>query len=844
MPQTEMSNKPAGEGLKNVGGPLGIVAPEFRGDRAKTLNMATGGIPAFVKEDVIPTARKTAETLREAAEDISNMVAPYSLESPAKFTAKIMRSNIGEMKRSWDRSQKALKIASDFFGRSTKEQNLKFIDNMERGLPQSRTELDEVADVVGKIFATKVDQVRALGTGKLQSVIENYFPHVWKDPKKAEDFYRALLARRPLEGSKSFLKKRTIEFTSDGIEKGLEPISYNPIDLVMFKIQEMDRYIMAQKTIQTLKNFPDKKTAYVKFFRVGEKSGPERTKLDDSISTVYSRDEEGHLILRGHYYAQRDVARIMNNYLSKGLNRFAPFRAYRQAGNVLNQFQLGLSAFHLGFTSMDATISRVALGINELGYGRPIKALGKFMSAPLAPITNPIQGDRLIRAWEGNPKNPLEAKIADLMAKAGGQVRMDRFYANEAYKSLKGAIMEGNLPGAALRLPFAVVDLASKPILEYIVPRQKLGVFFDMMKMEIDNNPNATTDELVEKAQLAWDSVDNRMGQLVYDNLFWNKTAKDLAMASARSVGWNLGTFREIGGGAGDFGVQAARLFSGQKSKFTYRMAYIMALPIIAGLYGAIYMYLRTGKKPKQLWDYFYPQNGGTDEKGNPTRDSLPTYMKDVFAFSKNPVQTVINKFQPMNATIAQMLQNRDYFGTKIRNEDDPLMTQLKDEASFVGEQFVPFGIRNVQREMQTGGAGPAAALPFVGITPAPAYINKSNAQQMAEGMIREKIPAGARTKEAADKSLLISNIERKIRMKDKTASADISKALKEKKLGVNDIIGLFGKAQEAPIQKVAKRLSLAELEKVMKAATPEERRKLISIYQQKKINAFVKGTM
>ena len=58
MPQTEMFNKPAGEGLKNVGEHLGIVAPEFRGDRAKTLNMATGGIPAFVKEDVIPTAQK------------------------------------------------------------------------------------------------------------------------------------------------------------------------------------------------------------------------------------------------------------------------------------------------------------------------------------------------------------------------------------------------------------------------------------------------------------------------------------------------------------------------------------------------------------------------------------------------------------------------------------------------------------------------------------------------------------------------------------------------------------------------------------------------------------------
>jgi hypothetical protein len=68
-----------------------------------------------------------------------------------------------------------------------------------------------------------------------------------------------------------------------------------------------------------------------------------------------------------------------------------------------------------------------------------------------------------------------------------------------------------------------------------------------MAAMELAGKP------LLEKLGKAWDSVDNRMGQVVYDNLFWRKSIKDIGMASVRSLGWNLGTFRELGGGALDF---------------------------------------------------------------------------------------------------------------------------------------------------------------------------------------------------------------------------------------------------------------------------------------------------
>ena len=51
----------------------------------------------------------------------------------------------------------------------------------------------------------------------------------------------------------------------------------------------------------------------------------------------------------------------------------------------------------------------------------------------------------------------------------------------------------------------------------------------------------------------AWDSVANRLGQPVYDNLFWNKVLKDLAMGAVRSVGWDVALPREVPGGADSF---------------------------------------------------------------------------------------------------------------------------------------------------------------------------------------------------------------------------------------------------------------------------------------------------
>jgi hypothetical protein len=241
------------------------------------------------------------------------------------------------------------------------------------------------------------DQIRDLGNGKLETFIENYFPHIWEKPSAAKDAFLKTMGRRPLHGSKAFLKKRSIESIKSGVqEHGLTPVSYNPIDLAMLKHREMQKYVMATKSIEAMKD-----QGLVKFVKTGGETPEGYTKINDAFAQVFSRNENKELVLRGNYMAHPAVATLLNNHLSPGLRGNIFYDLYRGAGNSLNQFQLGLSAFHLGFTSADAIISKTALGIREITKGNILGGLKDIAVSPATPITNLIRGDKLYKAWHG-----------------------------------------------------------------------------------------------------------------------------------------------------------------------------------------------------------------------------------------------------------------------------------------------------------------------------------------------------------------------------------------------------------------------------------------------------------
>jgi N12 class adenine-specific DNA methylase len=673
-------------------------------------------VDRFLKQDVIPTAKQVGELLSLFKDDILKVLAPAARDG-AEPAALSVRANASELQRSTDRAEAALKVAKKFFDAQPAQENFDFIDRVETGQKQPTPALQAIADVMRHMLDTRRAAIQALGTGKLDTFIEDYFPHIWEHPKQAAQAF-ANAGKRNLEGSKSFTKKRTIETFADGIALGLTPVSTNPVELVLAKAREMDKYLSAHRILGDLAD-----AGQLKFLRAAKALPEGWSKINDNVATVWGTPSHaGARQIEGYYIAPEPAARILNNYLSPGLrDKSAIFRVYLGAANLLNQAQLGFSAFHLAFTTVDVATSKLALALYQGAHGDVLKALKSVAQTPFSPFTNLMRGDKMLKEWFApGTQGALIGELIDAMTRAGGRGKNDSFYQTQISKRLMEAWRKGNVLGAAMRVPGAVLELSAKPIMDWIVPRQKMGVFADLAQYELERaGTNASDPDVQAALARAWDSVDNRLGQLVYDNLFWSKVTKDLAMGSVRSVGWNLGTIREVGGGGADALAAAKNLVTGKgkPDDFTTRMSYLLALQIMAGLIGAIAYYLWHGHAPHHLKDYYFP----TDSHGR--RWSLPTYVKDELAWATDPARTAAGKINPLPVMLWELLSNKDFYDHPIANPHHPLVKRLLERAEFVAKQAEPIAYRDDKQHHHA--SAEEKTLGFFGVKPAPKSLDR-----------------------------------------------------------------------------------------------------------------------
>lgn len=867
LPATE----PAREALPPSPLTARAAPPPEIAESAVTLGSGLGALqPAvqqFVSQDLAPQVRDAGVGLVKAWDAIRKVAAPASRGPEAKTTALSMREHMADRQRAYDIASAAMEPAYKAFSKPSaqaasgdpvaRQAVTDFIDRIERGASHPNPDMEQAAGVFRKLLDERRDAVQAVNPKALQNYIENYFPHIWKDPAKAKTVMQQILSeymgKTPLEGNKSWQKMRTIPFFEEGVRRGLEPVSWNPVDLVTQRVVQMDKYIMAHRVFNDLKG-----QGLLKYVQAGERPPEGYAKIDDSIATVYgpkkgavslpegaeiSPDEVGvpGMRIMGQYYVPEPAARVINNHLSPGLrgNELTGpmFRAWTGASNWLNQLQLGFSLFHAGFTSVDAVTSKVALALVQASHGDIGKVAKSLAQAPGSWITQPFGiGDKLVKEWQSpGSQGTAISTLVEAMKAGGWRAHMDRIYKTAITDRMVEAWRSGNVIGATLRAPFAAVEQSVKPVLEWLVPRQKAGVVADLVRYEMERNPNMTHEQLREVAAKAVDSADNRMGQLAYDNLFWNKTLKDIAMLSVRSVGWNLGTFREIGGGALD-----ARKLLSKNPELTYRASYIPALILTTGTIGAIMMYLRIGKGPTELEDYFFPKTGNLDEHGRPERISIPSYMKDVYHYSQEPGKTITNKLHPMLNLVAEMLSNRDYYGTEIRNADDPLVKQALQVAGHVGEAMLPFSVRGMQRERKLGGSVAQQVGNFVGFTPAPTLLNKTAAETLADRYGEAHREQGSRTQQQADRARARAEIVRAMRLKQ-----DPTKLINEAKanglITPADVPNMRHRAMKTPLELSVPRLTLREAMNVYQKATDEERKVIRPVVLKKVRNAVQK---
>jgi len=414
-----------------------------------------------------------------------------------------------------------------------------------------------------------------------------------------------------------------------------------------------------------------------------------------------------------------NVARILNNATSQGLENSPTFRGIRALNNAINQVQLGLSAFHGTGTAINAGISDMALGLRQLAKGKftsGAKSFGRSLLPGASFVRDIIKGDQFLKALKQD--HPLAIETLDKINSGGGRIATETQYTNKSLENMTRAFKEGNLIGGTARIPFAIIEQVAKPLMSKAIPRVKIATYLDLVA-DIDKRlPTATEAVKAREYAKAWDSVDNRFGQLVYDNLFWDKTAQQLAQVSTRSVGWNLGTIREVGGGITDV---FSKTLKGKG--VSERTIYAAALPIYAAIIGVVYQYLHTGEKPKQVIDYFYPKNGLTTKDGQEDRVSLPTYMKDVFAYSKDPLGTIGHKASPLLSMAVDLASNRDYYGDMVRNPADPISKQLQQVGAYALTQFKPFTVTNLNKANQENARVSQRIEAFFGFNKAPGSV-------------------------------------------------------------------------------------------------------------------------
>lgn len=469
------------------------------------------------------------------------------------------------------------------------------------------------------------------------------------------------------------------------------------------------------------------------------------------------------LPILGYRIVPETTGDILNNYLSSSLynNKYfgTMYKGWMAMANLLNQAQLGLgSAFHAGFTTLEAQVSENAQVVKDvfgaLRGNRTAADVGRTAAKSfIASVRTPVIGDKVLDAWR-NPDatvNPRIAKVVRAAELAGGGFKMETGLATDQTEKMIRNWYSGKIAQAAVRSPVALTELAMKPIMEWIVPRQKAGVFAELAWRIIDQNPDKSLEDLTPEFRQAWNRTDARLGQVRYDRLFMDNTAKNIMQALIRASGWSGGTIAELGGAFPD----AARFFGQWASEkkmpadIPDRTAYLASLLLTVGTANGILTYALSGKKPEGL-DYLAFWDGTRDAHGRKNRWLLPSYVKDLVDYAKHPASTAVNKAHPLFSLANDLYHNKDYYGVEIREAGAPAWKQGTQAGEYIAKSFVPFWIRGEQHTFQRGGGVAWRALPYVGVMPAPRSITDTPAESLAHGLLLDQIPQGPRTRAQA----------------------------------------------------------------------------------------------
>jgi hypothetical protein len=606
------------------------------------------------------------------------------------------------------------------------------------GVSLKTPEVRALADELKAGFKERRTILEGMPATQQAHFMEEYFPHFWKDPNAAANFVRQYAGGAGKQGSGASLKARTMPTIDDGLAAGLEPLYTNPVEAAMRYFESMDKFIASTEMLQTGKDTG--KVVYIRPTVMGASGRQDSLKIPQGYAPLEGRGSTNAVGEKA--YAPEDWARVYNNFISRGWDQIGggeygvAYNALRRGSNAITQAILSFIGYH-AFTMAEATMSnQMAKTVREIRHVRPGQAMKEFGKVFTAPVAYASKGKKLSDVYLGKtmPVSPQDKEIVDLITQAGGRMhgikhaldydasalgsyfkafkrgRLQMELATQ-YADIKAHPVLGTARTAASNIG-RIMDTFNQPIFQHYIPSIKNAAAYENMAQWMKLNPNAGQAEKLKVAREIVDSVDNRFGEMIHDNIFWNKVAKQSAMLGMLSYSWNMGGIREIGGGVRDF----ARAGVG-KGGWTAKMDYTVGMALNWGMMSAIYQYIKTGEAPRDLHDLAAPRTGGIDERtGQPERIIPPGIMKDVFGYYEHFGQEVINKVSPAaklagnTASILVGMGGSDW-------RDDPILSPreegqtawnkapqwLAEYFNFVIKSMTPIQMQNLTKGKERG---------------------------------------------------------------------------------------------------------------------------------------------
>ena len=626
---------------------------------------------------------------------------------------------------------------------------------------------DAIKGIYGEMRATIEDEFP-----DMEGFIDDYYRHLWERPTDAD---RVMGSGR--QGSIASLLKRVIPTIMEGIAKGLRPRIIDPIENTLHYVAGMRDYIAARRVLQQ-----GIEAGYVKFAHQIPHDGWQELKGRGATNLGGARA-----------YAPAGYAGSYNAFVGRGVYDWAGPKGVKiydnlQRGAILTTaLKLALSGFHAFNIVKESVIAGFANAIGEIAHGELVRGLKDMgLSVTVLPhlARSYTRGSAITDAYLSRAgASALDTKMATLIANAGGRVvgrGAEYGYAQAAnwFTAFRRGSLAQELKEGAIGTPLRILTDPAKPLLrqaydatnqvgaffghefgrvmatvtaplfDHIIPRLKTAAVADEMSSWLRQNPLASDQAAIAHMTKLVDSMDDRFGEMIQDNLFWNRNIKQMLNLGTVSVGWEYGTFRAFGGAAKD-------LLRGDV--LSPRARWLMAFPVVMAFTSSIYQYFKTGLAGPTVQtptrDMVAPRTGGTTPYGAPERAILPGYEKDVLQWYRllqdAPDFTALpsavagyaaGKLNPLGQIVKGTITGKDWQGNSIWSQPPDPNTMLpppgwKDYAEFVLGQLTPIQLEQQANRYASSAIGTGERA--MGIKPAPGWVEDPEGVAAAEA--REK---------------------------------------------------------------------------------------------------------